>query len=33
VSVLEPMAMWIGFTVDIACAQTAYDAAMDNMTI
>jgi len=33
VSVLVLMAMWIGFAVDIAGAQTAYDAAMDNMTI
>jgi len=33
VSVLILMAMWIGFAVDIASAQSAYDAAMDNMTI
>ena len=33
VSVLVLMAMWIGFAIDIASAQSAYDAAMDNMTI
>lgn len=33
VSVIVLMAMWIGFAVDIASAQTAYDAAIDNMTI
>jgi hypothetical protein len=25
--------MWIGFAIDIASVQSAYDAAMDNMTI
>ena len=33
VSVIVLMAMWIGFAVDIASAQSAYDAAMDNVTI
>ncbi len=33
VSVIVLMAMWIGFAVDIASAQSAYDAAMDNITI
>jgi hypothetical protein len=33
VSVHVLMAVWIGFAIDIAGAQTAYDAAMDNMTI
>lgn len=33
VSVLILMAMWIGFAIDIASAQSAYDAAMDNVTI
>lgn len=33
VSVIVLMAMWIGFAVDIGSAQSAYDAAMDNITI
>ena len=33
VSVLVLMAMWIGFAIDIASAQSAYDAAIDNMMI
>jgi hypothetical protein len=33
VSVLVLMAMWIGFAIDIASAQSTYDAAIDNMTI
>jgi hypothetical protein len=33
ISVIVLMAMWIGFAIDIAIAQSAYDAAMSNMTI
>jgi hypothetical protein len=33
VSVIVLMAMWIGFAIDIASAQSTYDAAIDNMTI
>jgi hypothetical protein len=33
VSVIVLMAMWIGFAIDIAAAQSAYDAAMSNVTI
>lgn len=33
VSVIVLMAMWIGFAIDLAGAQSAYDAAMSNMTI
>jgi len=31
--VIVLMAMWIGFAIDIASAQSTYDAAIDNMTI
>jgi hypothetical protein len=27
------MAKWIGIAIDIASAQSTYDAAIDNMTI
>lgn len=33
VSVIVLIAMWIGFAIDIASAQSTYDAAIDNMTI
>ena len=33
VSVIVLMAMWIGFAIDIASAQSTYDAAIGNMTI